>query len=79
MLTASTDGLRYTTSYQSNLNAQYLKKDFNAMMRKCSVIQLVTSRVDTGEVRMLKDEFEDYCHVLACQVQRINQVGFIDS
>jgi hypothetical protein len=77
MLTASTDGLRYTTSYHSNLNAQYLRKDFDAMMRKYSVIQLVISSVDTEEVRILKEEYEDYCQVLACQVQKINQVGFI--
>jgi hypothetical protein len=66
-------GLRYTTSYHSNLNAQYLRKDFDAMMRKYSVIQLVISSVDTEEVRILKEEYEDYCQVLACQVQKINQ------
>ncbi|KAF5331110.1 hypothetical protein D9619_005952 [Psilocybe cf. subviscida] len=66
-------GLRYTTSYHSNLNAQYLRKDFDAMMRKYSVIQLIVSRVDTEEVEVLKQEYEEYCRVLACQVQKINQ------
>lgn len=77
MLTATPDGLRYTTSYHSNLNAQYLRKDFDAMMRKYSVIQLIVSRVDTEEVEVLKQEYEEYCRVLACQVQKINQVGLV--
>ena len=47
------------------------------MMRKYTLIQLIISRVNSEEVEILKQESEDYFRVLACQVDKINQVSFI--
>ncbi|KAH9484122.1 hypothetical protein JR316_0003602 [Psilocybe cubensis] len=60
-------GLRYTTSYVTPANAKYLRKDFNDMMKKVTVMQLL---IDHG-VPMLRGLFEDYKNRLISQNQNM--------
>ncbi|KDR73534.1 hypothetical protein GALMADRAFT_142017 [Galerina marginata CBS 339.88] len=61
-------GLRYTTSYVNLANAKYFRKDFNAMMKKVTLIQTLIN----NDVPTLAELFEEYREALKAHVTNIH-------
>ncbi|KAF8964009.1 hypothetical protein BDZ97DRAFT_1758129 [Flammula alnicola] len=62
-------GLRYTTAYSNLANAQYLEDDFNAMMKKVTLIQLLIAH----EVPQLAELYEEYREALRARMVEVNE------
>lgn len=72
-LTVNPDGLRYTSAYASLSNAKYLRKDFNAMMKKVTLIQVLIDH----QVPMLAELFEGYKVALMAHVMKVQQASTV--
>ncbi|KAF8912005.1 hypothetical protein CPB84DRAFT_742614 [Gymnopilus junonius] len=64
-------GLRYTSAYPSFSNAKYLREDFNAMMKKVTLIQVLIEH----QVPILSELFEDYKIAIMAHIAKVQQVS----
>ncbi|KIM48829.1 hypothetical protein M413DRAFT_438003 [Hebeloma cylindrosporum] len=62
-------GLRYTAAYATPANARYLRQDFQIMIKKVTLLQLLIS----NEVPMISELFDEYKDALVAHVAKIQE------
>ncbi|KAF8163500.1 hypothetical protein B0H34DRAFT_325856 [Crassisporium funariophilum] len=62
------NGLRYTLSYSNTANARFLRTDFEPMIKKVTILQLLVD----GEVPGMAEIFEEWKESLITSVNEIN-------
>lgn len=69
------DGLRYTAAYATPVNARYLRQDFQIMMKKVTLLQLL---IDNG-VPMISELFDEYKDAMVAHIAQVQEVSLKSS